>query len=256
MSIPNRQIGWSNESNLLWYISSELEQIICQAACCTTTSTSSTSSTTTTTTTLSLCAVYSVYSPVKGAYVRYIDCTTGEYVFAGPLDGDATTYYCAKRGSLSFTFGVGTIAEIDVCIPTCLCYLIVNPSLTETLGFGYTTCDGAVGEGTLVAGTSIVVCAREKSVTLQLGLLLSPPQGTCTPTEGCAAPAPESICVTYYVSNNTPGYAGINYIPCGGGEVVTIELPPSSNTNFCAVLGTVSGSAGATVLLTQLGCPA
>lgn len=27
MAIPNKQIGWSNEANLLWYIAKELEQI-------------------------------------------------------------------------------------------------------------------------------------------------------------------------------------------------------------------------------------
>lgn len=28
MAIPSRQIGWSTESNLLWQISKELEQLI------------------------------------------------------------------------------------------------------------------------------------------------------------------------------------------------------------------------------------
>ncbi len=28
MGIPNRQIGWSQESNLLWQISKQLEQLI------------------------------------------------------------------------------------------------------------------------------------------------------------------------------------------------------------------------------------
>lgn len=30
MSVPNRQIGWSNESNLLWNISKQLEKLNCQ----------------------------------------------------------------------------------------------------------------------------------------------------------------------------------------------------------------------------------
>jgi len=43
MSIPSKQIGWSNESNLLWQISKQLEQLIAAvpviAALTTTTST-------------------------------------------------------------------------------------------------------------------------------------------------------------------------------------------------------------------------
>ena len=118
MSIPNRQIGWSNEANLLWYISSELEQIICQAACCTTTSTSSTSSTTTTTTTLTPCAVYEIQTNVTGSVARYIDCNTGEYTFTGPLSNESVTTVCAVRDSVSFTFGTGTITEVGVCSTT------------------------------------------------------------------------------------------------------------------------------------------
>jgi len=53
MSIPSRQIGWSNESNLLWQISKQLEQLIgvTSKAIPTTTSTSTSTSTTTSTTT-------------------------------------------------------------------------------------------------------------------------------------------------------------------------------------------------------------
>jgi hypothetical protein len=28
MAVPNKQIGWSQESNLLWYISKQLDQLI------------------------------------------------------------------------------------------------------------------------------------------------------------------------------------------------------------------------------------
>ena len=55
MSIPNRQIGWSNESNLLWQISKQLEQLIGITSkivnYSTTTSTTTAAPTTTTTTT-------------------------------------------------------------------------------------------------------------------------------------------------------------------------------------------------------------
>lgn len=39
MSIPNKQIGWSQESNLLWQISKQLEQLIKVTASLTTTTT-------------------------------------------------------------------------------------------------------------------------------------------------------------------------------------------------------------------------
>lgn len=51
MAIPNKQIGWSNESNLIWEISRQLEQLIGVA--------NAISMTTTTTTTL---APYKVYT--------------------------------------------------------------------------------------------------------------------------------------------------------------------------------------------------
>lgn len=45
MSIPNKQIGWSQESNLLWEISRQLDRIntqMCIGGCPTTTTTSTT----------------------------------------------------------------------------------------------------------------------------------------------------------------------------------------------------------------------
>jgi hypothetical protein len=55
MSIPSKQIGWSNESNLLWQISKQLEQLIGITSkivnYSTTTSTTTAAPTTTTTTT-------------------------------------------------------------------------------------------------------------------------------------------------------------------------------------------------------------
>jgi hypothetical protein len=52
MGIPNKQIGWSQESNLLWQISNQLDQLIKVTASLTTTTTTTASPTTTTTTTL------------------------------------------------------------------------------------------------------------------------------------------------------------------------------------------------------------
>jgi hypothetical protein len=52
MGIPNKQIGWSQESNLLWQISNQLDQLIKVTASLTTTTTTTASPTTTTTTTV------------------------------------------------------------------------------------------------------------------------------------------------------------------------------------------------------------
>lgn len=54
MGIPNKQIGWSQESNLLWQISNQLDQLIKVTASLTT----STTTTTTTTTPSSFSVIY------------------------------------------------------------------------------------------------------------------------------------------------------------------------------------------------------
>jgi hypothetical protein len=51
MGIGRKQIGWSNESNLLWQISSQLERLIQVTAALTTSTTTTVAPATTTTTT-------------------------------------------------------------------------------------------------------------------------------------------------------------------------------------------------------------
>ena len=51
MGIAPKQIGWSQESNLLWQISNQLDQLIKVTDSLTTTTTTTTASPTTTTTT-------------------------------------------------------------------------------------------------------------------------------------------------------------------------------------------------------------
>lgn len=51
MGIPNKQIGWSVEANLLWNISKQLDELIKVTSSLTTTSTTTTAAPTTTTTT-------------------------------------------------------------------------------------------------------------------------------------------------------------------------------------------------------------
>jgi hypothetical protein len=42
MSVPNKQIGWSQEANLLWEISKQLDKLIKVTAALSTTSTTTT----------------------------------------------------------------------------------------------------------------------------------------------------------------------------------------------------------------------
>jgi len=42
MGVPNKQIGWSQESNLLWQISKQLDELIKVTASLTTTTTTTT----------------------------------------------------------------------------------------------------------------------------------------------------------------------------------------------------------------------
>ena len=77
MAIGNRQIGWSQEENLLWEISKQLDSmnsIMCTGDCPTT----STSSTTTTTTTAAICNCREVIEAVEYP-LNFYNCL-GEYI--------------------------------------------------------------------------------------------------------------------------------------------------------------------------------
>ena len=111
MGIPNRQIGWSQESNLLWQISKQLDQASCQL--CTISGTSGTSGTsgydgdrfrTTSTTTFTLGVTTTIvvepglaYTPAQDIIITYnvgnhqtctvvsYDINTGVMVVGGPV---------------------------------------------------------------------------------------------------------------------------------------------------------------------------
>ena len=68
MSIPNKQIGWSQEENLLWQISKELDRMIsamCTGPC----------PTTTTTTTINCHCYTIVNNSESGLTYSYVDCS-------------------------------------------------------------------------------------------------------------------------------------------------------------------------------------
>jgi hypothetical protein len=76
MSIGNKQIGWSQESNLLWEISRQLDRInsvVCTAPCPTTTTTTTAPTTTTTTTFIEECSeTYTIGQAALGGIIAYI----------------------------------------------------------------------------------------------------------------------------------------------------------------------------------------
>ena len=231
MSIPNRQIGWSNEANLLWYISSELEQIICQAACCTTTSTSSTSSTTTTTTTLPPCAVYSVTATVQNSYSRYIDCNTGEPAFLGPMDKDKSVLVCAIRDSVSFTFGTGTITEVISPCPTPT-YRCNEYRVEGEPGWCFSCEDCSTGNlaSFCVDSPSDNICARTGTFNITSGAVTVTDKGDCT------------TCGLYTVTTGIGGLGQIAYIDCYENDIRIVDF--DTTIQVCAKVGSVVVTVG------------
>jgi hypothetical protein len=69
--IPRKQIGWSQEENLLWEISKQLDKLLCINTVCPTTS----SSTTTTTTTIPLVNTSDLFQECNSACND--ECPTG-----------------------------------------------------------------------------------------------------------------------------------------------------------------------------------
>jgi hypothetical protein len=70
MAIPNRQIGWSTKSNLLWQISKQLERLTAVTSKHTTTTTTTLSTTTTTTTTVPVDITISLIAPNSNGVVE------------------------------------------------------------------------------------------------------------------------------------------------------------------------------------------
>jgi hypothetical protein len=116
MAIPNKQIGWSNFSNLLWEVSRELERVIVAKGCC--------ACTTTTTTTTIACQYYRV---TKNSTVIIMDSVTWTDCAGNPqsafIQYPADIYpefieFCALAGSVANTGGE-IEATIVVLSPTC-----------------------------------------------------------------------------------------------------------------------------------------
>jgi hypothetical protein len=76
--IPNKQIGWSQEENLLWQISKQLDRmdsILCTGPCPTTTSTTTLPPTTSTTTTLTpTTTTTTTLNPLINTNYTFVNC--------------------------------------------------------------------------------------------------------------------------------------------------------------------------------------
>lgn len=111
MAIPSKQIGWSNEANLLWYIAKELEQIKGQL------NRLPASSTTTTTTTTTAPSGYYYYTSV---YNCGTSCSTPIAALtiysATPLTSGA--YYANNFGDGFKVYQVTGVAPYTVGAPT------------------------------------------------------------------------------------------------------------------------------------------
>lgn len=116
MAIPSKQIGWSNEANLLWYVAKELEQIkgqlnkLSPTTPTTTTTTTSTSSTTSTTTTAAP-TTYTIGEAALGGIIAYIDGggstgTSGLVVSAA--DVSTGTFWGCQDVDISTGSAIGT----------------------------------------------------------------------------------------------------------------------------------------------------
>ena len=115
MAIPNRQIGWNTDDNLLWEISKQLDKLICVAAGCgpyTTTTTTSITPTTTTTTSYPIPIQCIIYVSANGNIYIYDPLTNTSVEVLG---GDTTYYQVANTDTKLWTAaGGGYIQEYDV----------------------------------------------------------------------------------------------------------------------------------------------
>ena len=106
MAISNRQIGWSQESNLLWEISRQLDRLnsqMCIGGC----------PTTTTSTTVNLCNSYTITNQDDfDTTYSYLDCE-GVLVDEVPIFAFSDATFCAREGTVNFN---GEIVDNGLCI--------------------------------------------------------------------------------------------------------------------------------------------
>jgi hypothetical protein len=127
MAIPAKQIGWSQQSNLLWEISKQLDRInsvVCTGPCPTTTTTTTIEPTTTTTTT-ALCNYLYEGVLTVGGDVRGSGYQSGGTGAIDPIDANFNKLFYSE-GSLSLSIITDCYSTIDVYINGTIYTLIPN----------------------------------------------------------------------------------------------------------------------------------
>jgi hypothetical protein len=174
MSIPNKQIGWSQEENLLWQISKELDRMIsimCTGSC----------PTTTTTTTIN-CHCYTIINNSKsGSTYSYVDCL-GNVINDNPILGEETLNICAIFDSIVFPDGliIDNGVCLEICNYSCSFYEIVAPA--EPIGnwdISYVNCDGSFIRTTIENNDEFTECMVVGSLTYDPEGLIVTDLGDC-----------------------------------------------------------------------------
>jgi hypothetical protein len=135
--IPRKQIGWSQEENLLWQISKELDRMIsaiCTGPC----------PTTTTTTTINCHCYTIVNNSGSDSTYSYVDCL-GNVENDILITGEQFVNICAIFGSIVFIDGliIDNGVCLEVCNYSCSYYKVVAPEFPEnTWDYSYLNCDG------------------------------------------------------------------------------------------------------------------
>jgi hypothetical protein len=121
MSIGNRQIGWSQEENLLWQISKQLDRmhsILCTGPCPTTTSTTTLPTTTTTTSTTAPILNRFEYSEGTAPSISAFETTIGFTLTDGVKTGDVITFSNSGYPILFRRFRFSTLISVDTLADT------------------------------------------------------------------------------------------------------------------------------------------
>lgn len=145
MAIGNRGIGWSQEENLLWEVSRQLDRmtsIMCTGDCPTTTTTSS--STTTTTTTISPFENRFEYSPGNVPSLAAFEAIIGFALTDGVIEGDTI-----KFTNTGYTIPNNAFAS--------------NPNIIDVVSFANT-----------VGQASFVGCSNLLAVSFPLAVSIGP----------------------------------------------------------------------------------
>jgi len=174
MSIPNKQIGWSQEENLLWQISKELDRmisIVCTGSC----------PTTTTTTTIN-CHCYTIVNDLKSdSTYSYVDCLGNVISDVLILDGQVVNI-CAIFDSIVFPGGliIDNGVCLEVCNYSCSYYKVVAPA--EPIGnwdISYVSCDGIINSIVMENNDEFTECMVVGSFTYDPEGLIVTDLGDC-----------------------------------------------------------------------------